>query len=841
MHVLSSTLRCLGRAFSFCAFALIACLLVSVAAAQEETLHSLRIAVHDKDQKPVAGAAITIRVNGKTIRSFKTDEQGQAVAGNLPLTSFQLDISKDGFQRITREIVPVKDEPAIEVEVALLPKLRTQETVVVKATETLDKGGASSQDMDRQQAKESAERPPTVADALPLLAGVVRGPQGLSIAGAGEKHTALLVNSVDSSDPATGEFGLTIPVDAIDNMSVTATPYLAQYGGFSCAVVSTVTRGGGDKWNFELNDPFPEFRIRSLHMQGLRSVSPHVNFSGPLLRKKLYFAQATEVVIDKNPTLVLPFPFNETKTTSVNSFSQMDLVISPSHTLTGTLHIAPENIKYDGLNFFNPQPVTPNLDLRSNALAVTDRLGVGGGVLQSTLASEGFKLGVSSQGTADMVITPLGNQGNYFSGQSRQSSRLEWIENYALKPLQFKGTHTVQFGVIASHSEDTGSFFARPVLIQDAGGALLKRIDFTGGQPFSRTDLELAAFGEDHWSIGHSLSLDSGMRVEQQGITATRRLAPRFGFVWVPPLGSKKTTVRGGTGVFYDRVPLDVYAFQNYPRQEVTVFDPSGTIIDGPTTFYNIIMASDHRYATVHRRNRAGNFAPYSIGSSLEIEHTIAPLLKVAAKYSVRNSHGLVTVSPGVLKNGLDALIERDTGNAQYHEFALTAQVGKENGRRLFFSYTRSSARGDLNESGDYVGNLPFPIVRNNFFSNLAGDVPNRILAWGESNLPWKMRVVPLVEFHTGFPYFVTDAYQNLVGIPNSNSTRFPSYFTFDARLARDFRVTQKYTARISVRGLDLTNHFNPLAVRSNTDDPLFGTFFGNYGRRFRLDFDVLF
>lgn len=840
MHVPSSTLRCLCRAFRRCASTLIVFLLVSIAAAQEETLHSLRIGVYDQDQKPVAGAAIAIQVDGKTIRSLKTNQQGEATASGLPQARFELHISKEGFQSLQREMVPAKGESALEVEVALVPKLQTRQTVVVQGSE-LDKGGSSSQDVDRRQAKESAEHPATVADALPLLAGVVRGPQGLSIAGAGEKHTAMLVNSVDNTDPATGEFGLTIPIDAIDNTSVTETPYLAQYGGFSGAVVSSVTHGGGDKWDFEVNDPFPEFRIRSLHLEGMRSVSPHLNFSGPLLRKKLYFAESTEVVIDKNPVLVLPFPFNETKTTSVNSFSQLDLVVSPSHTLTGTFHIAPQDIKYDGLNFFNPQPVTPNLESRSSALAVTDRLGAGGGVLQSTLASEGFKLGVIGQGTEEMIITPVGNHGNYFSGQSRQSSRLEWIENYTVKPLQFKGTHTLQFGTTASHSEDTGSFFARPVLIEDANRLLLKRIDFTGGQPFSRSDLEWAAFGEDHWSVGHSLSMDSGMRVEQQGITATSRLAPRFGFVWLPPLEGKKTTVRGGTGVFYDRVPLDVYAFQNYPRQVMTAFDPGGDILSGPTVFYNVIMASDHRYATVHRRNRAGNFAPYSIGSSMEVEHTIAPVLKVTAKYNVRNSHGLVTVSPGVLKNGLNALIERDAGNAQYREFTLTTRVGKDNGRKLFFTYTRSSSRGDLNESGDYVGNLPFPIVRQNFFSNMPGDVPNRILVWGESNLPWKIRIIPLVEFHTGFPYFVSDAFQNLVGVPNSDATRFPSYFSLDARLAKDFAITSKYTARVSVRGLDLTNHFNPLAVRSNTDDPLFGNFFGNYGRRFKLDFDVLF
>src|SRR5262249_16009219 len=204
---------------------------------------------------------------------------------------------------------------------------------------------------------------------------------------------------------------------------------------------------------------------------------------------------------------------------------------------------------------------------------------------QSTVATEGFKLGVSSQGTAQMVITPVGNQGNYFSGQSRQSTRIEWIENYALKPLQFKGTHNIQFGTTAAHSEDSGRFFARPVLIKNTQGVLLRRINFAGGKPFSRSDVGLAAFGEDHWSIGHSFSLDAGMRVEQQSITATSRLAPRFGFVWVPPLGAKKTTVRGGSGGFFDHVPLNVYVFPGFPRQILTPFHTPAHTISPPPAF----------------------------------------------------------------------------------------------------------------------------------------------------------------------------------------------------------------------------------------------------------------
>ena len=158
----------------------------------------------------------------------------------------------------------------------------------------------------------------------------------------------------------------------------------------------------------------------------------------------------------------------------------------------------------------------------------------------------------------------------------------------------------------------------------------------------------------------------------------------------------------------------------------------------------------------------------------------------------------------------------------------------------MFFTYTRSASRSDLNESNSYVGNLSFPIFRPNFFVRSFTDVPNRVMVWGESSLPWKMRIYPMVEYRTGFPYSITNAYQDFVGVPNSEF-RYPGYFSLDAKLTKDFPVNPKYTLRLLTRGLNLTNHFNAILAHYNTADPLFGSFFGNYGRRFKLDFDVLF
>jgi hypothetical protein len=105
--------------------------------------------------------------------------------------------------------------------------------------------------------------------------------------------------------------------------------------------------------------------------------------------------------------------------------------------------------------------------------------------------------------------------------------------------------------------------------------------------------------------------------------------------------------------------------------------------------------------------------------------------------------------------------------------------------------------------------------------------------------LPWKFRIAPVVEYRNGFPYFVTDAAQNYVGVPNQH--RFPNFLSLDARLSKDIQVNPKYAVRLSVSSFNLTNHFNPEALHSNVADPAFGYFFGHRGRRFTADFDVLF
>jgi hypothetical protein len=78
---------------------------------------------------------------------------------------------------------------------------------------------------------------------LPLVPGVVRGPNGLiNMKGARSSQNGSLVNSADVTDPATE--AINIPIDVVSSVQVLSTPFDPEYGKFTGAVSSVETRPG---------------------------------------------------------------------------------------------------------------------------------------------------------------------------------------------------------------------------------------------------------------------------------------------------------------------------------------------------------------------------------------------------------------------------------------------------------------------------------------------------------------------------------------------------------------------------------------------------------------------
>lgn len=814
----------------------------AIAIASPQAPPQLEVSVHDSANLPVAGAHVELRLGDALVAGKDTDPQGHAEFPGLKPGRYAILAAKDGLQPLRKDDLELAAEGTTRVDVTLVGLEVHKDSVQVQDTaDPLEQAGSTPETLAGKTVRDLPGRPPTVADALPMLPGVVRKPDGgLSISAASEHRAAMVVNSADVTDPATGQFGLTVPIDIVDAMNVYQTPFLAEYGKFTAGLVTVETRRGGEKWKWELNDPLPEFAIRSWRLRGLRTATPRLNAEGALIPGKLYFSEGLEYEVRKIEVITLPFPNDQKKKSGVNSFAQLDWIPATRNILTATLHIAPQRLSYVNLDAFNPEPTTPDAATHNYTGTITDRLTIFGGLLENTVSETRFGAKVWGQGDEDMIVAPAVRSGNYFAQQYSNASRLGWSPSYLFGAVKWLGTHTYKAGAYLAQSHDDGQVIDQPIDIVNQLNQLTEQITYTPGKAFSLDDTEYAFYLQDHWSISSRVSADLGVRTESQEVSQTFRVAPRAGLAW-SPFEHLGTVVRMGFGFFYDHVPLNIYSFDQFPKAIETFYDPQGNVTAGPYFYGNALDVVNVRIPFVFRKSGPGDFSPQSATGSIQVEQPLGRFVRLRTSYIHNQSAGLVVMNlvppDPVTMIGARELI--GSGQARYRQFEMTARIRVKENRQLFLSYVHSYARGDLNDFNNYLGTFPIPLVRPNFNGTLPGDLPNRFLAWGAVQLTRSLRILPVLEYRNGFPYSILDAAQNYVGTPNEN--RYPNFFALDARVSKDIKVHPKYSIRLSISGFNLTNHFNPESLHNNIADPLYGVFFGQRERKFTADFDVLF
>jgi len=662
---------------------------------------SIEVHVANASSKPLADALVRIG----TIEA-RTDLQGDAVLLVDAPGPYTVEASHPGFQTL-RQTVDANGERAVRVEM-LLPEARI-ESVTVEGASAAAPESATGTPLTGDQIKALPLDPPTVKDALPLIPGIVRTPEGrLSISGSPEYRSTLMVNALDATDPATGQFGATVPIDSVASLNVFRSPYLAEYGRFTAAVVVVDTKRGGEKWHAELNDPTPELRLRSRRIRGVRGFTPRLSFSGPLIRKRLYLFQSGEYRVNKVPVFALAFPENETWRESWNSHTQFDY-LGAAHVLTATVHLVPQKVKFAGLDFYNPRPATPDFRGHEFHAGLTDRLTVGKGVIESAFAASEFLGRTWPQGNQELQLTPVENLGNYFFQQERRARGYQWRESYSVT----RGAHTLRVGGEAIHSSLAGVMQASPFSIA-AGGLTLSQVTFVNAGPFAFSDWEGGLYAQDHWQLKPAFGIDFGLRAEWQRLTGTVRLAPRLAFSWAP-FDNNNTVVRSGFGWFYDRVPLVAGAFSAYPTR----------IVDG-APFENREGSRDSAGPLVFGPERPGDFAPRSRTGSVQVEHRFGETVRLRANYMESHSRGLLVLAPSPGALSLDG-----TGRSVYRQIELVSRTVPRKGQELFVSYTHSSGRANLNDLIQYLGDTPPAVIRPDIFTTADLDTPHRILVWG--------------------------------------------------------------------------------------------------------------
>lgn len=771
----------------------------------------------DGQRELVPGAHISL--HGSVDRQTETDAIGRYHFELLPSGRYTAEATAEGL----KGTVPV-EVVAGQAAIAGIPMELTAVTssVTVTATEpsvsTVSEQSAQTTTI-RQSTIDSAPNTNEKIDSLlPLVPGVVRGPDGrINMKGARATQSGWLVNSANVTDPATGAEAMNLPIDVVSSVQVISNPYDPEYGKFTGAVSSVETKTGDlEKFHFSIQNLLPRARVRDGDVVGLESVTPRFTITGPLVKNRVAITQSFEYRFVRTPVQSLPPLRRDTKLETVDSFTQVDLSLSEKHTATASVSIFPEKLAYLGLNTFTPQESTPDLHQRGYQTSLQDRYIFGTGLLTSQFNYQKSDADILPNSTDPYRLLLETTEGGFFNRQDRESKRLEWQEMYQFGEFHFHGAHTLKAGFDYSHSSYDGRQAFSPVDVIGNAGYALERIEFGAPTRFSVNQNEFAWFVGDQWRPRERLSIDLGLRFDHDTVTDSRHAAPRAGLTYALTR-DRKTLLKAGGGLFYDRVPLNIPTFPDLPSRTVVTLGPEGQVL-GSTAYTNTIFGS--------LRN------PRSTTWNVELDRQVFDNLALRVSYQHRDTTNAFTVNP----RG-ESLIVSNAGNDSYREFQITGayQVRRHT---VNASYVRSRAFGDLNDFNQFFGNDPVAVIQPNQRTRLPFDAPNRFLIWGEIVAPKKITLVPVLDTHTGFPYSKENELREFVGPRNVD--RFPRFTSLDLQVTKEIRLPgfrKDRKAKVGFGVFNVLNQFDPRDVQNNLDSYRYGALFNSVPRTFRGKF----
>src|SRR5246127_990455 len=233
--------------------------------------------------------ATKITLDGPAHIEVQSDNEGEFAFITVPAGSYTITANTPGMAATQAVVVTAGVVSQVQLQMKL--EAVTESTTVTAGANSVD---TKNEPSGTNTIGESAvQNMPNVDEhfqsLLPLIPGVVRGPNGLiNMKGARASQNGSLVNSADVTDPATGTTAINIPIDVVSSVKVLSTPYDPEYGKFTGAVSDVETRSGDlNRFRMSAQNLLPRLRRVDGSIMGLAALTPRMTVSGPLVKDRL--------------------------------------------------------------------------------------------------------------------------------------------------------------------------------------------------------------------------------------------------------------------------------------------------------------------------------------------------------------------------------------------------------------------------------------------------------------------------------------------------------------------------------------------------------------------------
>lgn len=258
-----AAIRSLSRAFIFIAQFLVILGALSVEASAQTVTGTLQGTVADPNGAVVQNASVTIRNTETGLeRTLNTNEEGFFISSNLPLGSYTVSVTSQGFGTSVREGVNIQLNQTYVLDLALTPSV--DGTVTITATEE-PINTTNAEIKGRLTSQEIMDKPTFNQTNFLTLAETFTGFQenptsgqnnptassgsSINFNGTGTRGATFQINGVNNDDSSENQNRQGASLSTIKEFQVITNNFTAEFGRGYGAVVLVQTKSGTNNWH----------------------------------------------------------------------------------------------------------------------------------------------------------------------------------------------------------------------------------------------------------------------------------------------------------------------------------------------------------------------------------------------------------------------------------------------------------------------------------------------------------------------------------------------------------------------------------------------------------------
>ncbi len=786
----------------------IALLFFAAAASAQGQAGTIRGQVKDIAGAVIVGATVVVTGSGEFSRTAQTNNAGEFEFRNVPRGMYTVTAEGVGFARFEKTDVVVEAGTPAQVAITLNVEALATEVIVTDqaAVDTAPEANAGAIVLNEREIEALPDDEEELLAALQALAGPGAGPDGGQI----------------FIDGFSG--GSLPPRDTIREIRINSNPFSSEFDSLGFGRIEILTKPGTDKFRGEAEIEFEDESFNSRNPFALER-PPYqrrefeFQVGGPLISKRASFFvnfgyenSASNSIVN---ALVLdsafnPIPFRTSiaaPSREIEFDPRIDFQINETNTLIARYSYERGRSENSGLGGFDLPTRAFDSEDSEHILRLTETAILSPSVINETrfqyIRRRDERNGLDDSPTIrvnDAFTAGGSNVGLAFSDEDR----LEF-QNYTSVILP---KHSLKFGtrirridLLESSTNNFAGTFTFTTLDQYRAALLGNEVPtqfaISGGDPEAEvSQSDLALFVQDDWRIDPRLTVSLGLRYENQtNLSGDHSFAPRFGIAFSPDGGGQggaKTVIRGGFGIFYDRLgenlTLQARRFNGIDQLRYIVTDPAilsnvvftpNGVSGVPTVDQLAAFAQPQTTRTIDDDIKT----PYTSQFALSLERQLPLDTTVSATYLfAQTNRALRSRNVNAPINGVRPFPDEgnifryeSTGTFRQNQLLLNLRT-RISGVSVFANYALNKAESDTDGAGS------FPVDQYDLsdeFGRASIDSRHRFVVGSNFDLPWDVRVRPFIIFRSGSPFNIT------TGSDTNGDTLFNERPTFAELFAR--------------------------------------------------------